>query len=632
MCTRVQRKTFPLVGKGRLRQSRKNMRYKTEDLKEVLNKLHGVRAKWRSIGLQLGLDGGDLDAFEHDHKGDAQRCFEAVINAWLVSGHETTSERLAQALSQPTVGESRLAEEIHPNIYKEGEEDIDRSSNCRRNCRVLLHVIAMLYLICLPLTATDIKVGHSKVGHSSSLPDIEEDFIGRDREMQEILQNLNHANVPVVNLYGLPGLGKSTIAIHIGHAMLKQGIDVHYILAEYLQGVDTLEKKLENITETGRGKTLTQWAKSLERKSLLILDNVDGNYWVQDERIRELKKKFINVLQSNSKKIQVLLTSQRKILTLERCWSYSLFALDIENCSLVLQKRAIEANISNSNARTICGLVEGIPFVVKVLAAVLSPPDEYSIAYVIERLSSSSKLTFIAEQGTSVDEDRILGTLELAFKSITKECYKYSLLLVRYIDTFSEDLAEDLAKDIITKEMIRQFADADFHIEECLHKLSSRSLLETRYNNVKTYRFHTIVRSYLKNMKVDNMQLLKMFWIQRCKFSEFAFINYWYNEEDVQMFTGLMQQENDKSSVESSIDNRHIRCIRVYTLTSGSTEAKKLTAKMSFIIVHYPLVEQDYDCHSSNISEYIIGGKLSTIPLTLSTPHESFPDKNILFP
>ena len=91
----------------------------------MLNQLHGVRAKWRSIGLQLGLDGGDLDAIEHNHKGDAQRCFEAVINAWLVSGHETTSERLAQALSQPTVGERRLAEEIHPNIYKEGEEDIE---------------------------------------------------------------------------------------------------------------------------------------------------------------------------------------------------------------------------------------------------------------------------------------------------------------------------------------------------------------------------------------------------------------------------------------------------------------------------------------------------------------------------
>ena len=199
-------------------------------------------------------------------------------------------------------------------------------------------MLLLLYLICLPLNV--------KVGHSSSLPDIEEGFIDRDREMQEILQNLSHSNVQVVNLYGPPGFGKSTIAIHIGHAMLKEDIDVHYILAEYLQGVDTLKKTLANITETGRGKTLTQWAKSLERKerkSLLILDNVDGNYWVQDNSIQELRKNFINVLQSNSKNIQVLLTSQRKILTLRRYWIYNLLALDIENYSLVLQKSAIEA-------------------------------------------------------------------------------------------------------------------------------------------------------------------------------------------------------------------------------------------------------------------------------------------------
>ena len=246
-------------------------------------------------------------------------------------------------------------------------------------------------------------------------------------------------------------------------------------------------------------------------------------------------------------------------------------------------------------------MVEGIPFVVQVLAAVLSPPAEYSIAYVIERLSSSSKLTFITEQGTFVDEDRILGALELAFKSITKECYKCSQLLVRYVGIFSENVA----KHIITKEMIRQFADADFRIEKCLRELSITSLLETRYHNVKTYRFHTIVRSFLENKKVDNMQLLKMFWIQRCKFYSLWRAS-WLSEEDVQMLTGLMRTEeylkyvvhllSGESSIDASNRDEHIMCI--YTLKSGSTEAKKLTANTFFICVRCEL------CHSSNFFEY----------------------------
>ena len=94
--------------------------------------------------------------------------------------------------------------------------------------------------------------------------------------------------------------------------MLQKGIDVHYILVEYFQGIDALQKKLMNITENDRDLTLAQWAKNLRRKSLLILDNVDGSYWIQTKMRHNLQNKFIKVLQSNSRKIKILITSQKK--------------------------------------------------------------------------------------------------------------------------------------------------------------------------------------------------------------------------------------------------------------------------------------------------------------------------------
>ena len=55
------------------------------ELKEVINAVYEVRAKWRRIGIQLNLTPGTLDAIEIEHSLVSDR-FEKVLSDWLRAG------------------------------------------------------------------------------------------------------------------------------------------------------------------------------------------------------------------------------------------------------------------------------------------------------------------------------------------------------------------------------------------------------------------------------------------------------------------------------------------------------------------------------------------------------------------
>lgn len=56
-----------------------------EHSKSVLHLAWEHRAKWRYIGMELGIDAGTLDAIEANHR-KVEDCLTSVINDWLRNG------------------------------------------------------------------------------------------------------------------------------------------------------------------------------------------------------------------------------------------------------------------------------------------------------------------------------------------------------------------------------------------------------------------------------------------------------------------------------------------------------------------------------------------------------------------
>ena len=70
-------------------------------------------AKWRSVGLQLGISPSTLDGFDQQHRGESMRCFERVFQAWEQnSPGMLTWSTLFTVLEKKLVGENVLAKNL----------------------------------------------------------------------------------------------------------------------------------------------------------------------------------------------------------------------------------------------------------------------------------------------------------------------------------------------------------------------------------------------------------------------------------------------------------------------------------------------------------------------------------------
>ena len=70
-------------------------------LKDLMNVITPFFApKWQVIGLQLGLQRGNIDAIEHDYPTDCRRCCNRMLSEWLQLDEKPTWQKVQKALKQ----------------------------------------------------------------------------------------------------------------------------------------------------------------------------------------------------------------------------------------------------------------------------------------------------------------------------------------------------------------------------------------------------------------------------------------------------------------------------------------------------------------------------------------------------
>ena len=83
------------------------------DLVKVLRAVWEARAKWYTIGLELGIAPDTLDSIKGSAKDNIDDCITAMIKDWLNNGNpRPTWAALAKALRSPIVGYGRLAKQL----------------------------------------------------------------------------------------------------------------------------------------------------------------------------------------------------------------------------------------------------------------------------------------------------------------------------------------------------------------------------------------------------------------------------------------------------------------------------------------------------------------------------------------
>ena len=72
------------------------------NIKEVLDEMWDYRARWKSIGIELCVDTGTLDAIEKDCR-KVNDCLQEMIKYWLRNNPRPTREIMKVALQSKLV-------------------------------------------------------------------------------------------------------------------------------------------------------------------------------------------------------------------------------------------------------------------------------------------------------------------------------------------------------------------------------------------------------------------------------------------------------------------------------------------------------------------------------------------------
>ena len=75
-----------------------------------------IPAKWKAVGIQLGLTANKLDQISTEESNDCQNCFRRVFIEWKSQNCEKSWSALLRILQTDAVGEGRFAEEVRKNL------------------------------------------------------------------------------------------------------------------------------------------------------------------------------------------------------------------------------------------------------------------------------------------------------------------------------------------------------------------------------------------------------------------------------------------------------------------------------------------------------------------------------------
>ena len=334
--------------------------------------------------------------------------------------------------------------------------------------------------------------------HSKCLPYLPQNFVGREVEVRELMDlvDFSDSHNRVISIVGPPGFGKSTLAIHIGHNMVREGITVHYVdmmevssmqsLAEKVLDCDSNIVAIRNITVD----RLFKWARE-QYRTLLILDNSDDILHRQKKELQRIVKK----LTQSSQNLKIIMTSRWKTFTQFNQFQYTLRELStVASCSLL--QNTVTGGINLTMCDVITNLTGNVPLALQVVGALLNIQDPApDLNTVLESLERKLIPTLSSDRFPA--EERVNASISLSYEYLTPWLQKIG----RYLAHFPSSFDQEAACKILLR-IVKKFLTCS-DVVGFLDHLLERSLLEY-HQRVHRYQFHRLIREFFLDIEKSN--------------------------------------------------------------------------------------------------------------------------------
>ncbi|GAA4238415.1 BTAD domain-containing putative transcriptional regulator [Actinomadura meridiana] len=326
----------------------------------------------------------------------------------------------------------------------------------------------------------------------SDLPRDLHTFTGREAELARLttLAEDGGGTVTVLAIDGMPGVGKSTLAVHLAHLLAPRYTDgqmfidlgAHNPEREPLHPASALDRLLrtfgvaaERIPPDLDGRAALWRTEVARRRLLLVLDNA-----LAHDQIRPLLPGTPGCL--------VLITSRRRLAGLDAARALQLGVLDPADAARLLIRSADLGPDADPDAvQTVVRLCGHLPLAVQLIGNRLRHRTSWTVTDLAERLVAGGRL--LTE--IRAENRQLHVAFELSYMDLDAEGRRAFRLLGLHPGT--ELSAQDAAVLLGT-----ELSDAETQLD-ALH--DHHLIMETKPGR---YRFHDLIREYARKLVADH--------------------------------------------------------------------------------------------------------------------------------
>ncbi|GIG92283.1 AfsR/SARP family transcriptional regulator [Plantactinospora endophytica] len=346
-----------------------------------------------------------------------------------------------------------------------------------------------------PAEPRAVTVGFPAPGAPNMLPTDIGDFTGRIKHVDAIQQryadaqdNPDQLAVPVVVVVGKPGVGKTTLAVHVAHRVsgdFPDGqlfADLHGRGSQRVGPMQVLERFLRTLGVPGNGMPdgLEERAEMYRdllsnRRVLIVLDNVDSEAQV------------LPLLPGNPRSA-VMITSQSRLSGIPGAVHVDVGVFDArQSIELLSRIVGIERVLDEPDAAVELGELCGhLPLALRIAGARLAARPHWTLEQLVDRLANGTRRLDELKHGGM----GIRASISLAYDAVDDEAKRlFRRLAVVDLPTFSGWVSAALLDKPL------------YEAQDLLDSLADAQLVETTDAGLglhSQYRFHDLIRVFAR--------------------------------------------------------------------------------------------------------------------------------------
>ena len=370
----------------------------------------------------------------------------------------------------------------------------------------------------------------------------ESGLTGRERDLEKVMAMLTTGSSRVVNLRGISGVGKTTLAKQIFSKWpwrkfkadlreITEMEDVHFrVLSALAPDQTIISFKASPVVQ------LMQQLRQAEQHSdiLLLLDNVDKFAGGDDEVSASLNANFLEFLQellgpknyAGKSKLKLLLTSRSSLrhARLANVDNYEVMALEEASSCFLFQNQRI-VSVREGQIEKTLQMCQGNPLIIKGMVAILRQQmaDDTRILETIEQplaaepqesgippAKESGERDVFNSEKEGIDKDQESCLRKLFFFLPSKQLKDSAISMSLFCRSFSVEAAAEVL-EVDSSEAVIQ-----------LEGLRNSEVL-TLDPDVKelTYDIHPLVRTFLRSIGSNQMMFVKVYEKAKTRFCKY---------------------------------------------------------------------------------------------------------------